>query len=58
MDFNVEVRKKQLESLENFISTSYSKIQSVLDDLGWTESEVLKVVLLCNRIMSFCLKFL
>lgn len=43
MEFNIEVRKKQLESLDQFISSSQDRVQSVLDFLGWKASEVLKV---------------
>lgn len=45
MEFNIEVRKKQLESLDQFISSSQDRVQSVLDCLGWKASEVLKVKL-------------
>lgn len=53
MDFNIEVRKKQLESLDQFISSSRDKVQSVLDALGWTASGVLKVKLIYRTHMHY-----
>ncbi|XP_018567977.1 uncharacterized protein LOC108908426 isoform X1 [Anoplophora glabripennis] len=35
MDFNIDVRKKQLQSLDQYITSSKDKVQSILDYLGW-----------------------
>ncbi|KAF2892373.1 hypothetical protein ILUMI_13801 [Ignelater luminosus] len=42
MDFNLDVRLKQLESLEQYISSSRDKVQSILDCFKWNAKEVLK----------------
>lgn len=42
MNFNLDVRLKQLESLEQYISSSRDKVQSILDCLNWDTKEVLK----------------
>ncbi|XP_018322264.1 U11/U12 small nuclear ribonucleoprotein 48 kDa protein-like [Agrilus planipennis] len=48
MDFNIQVRKKQLLNLEQFIFTSKDKVHSILDCLGWNVKEVLKEKTLVN----------
>lgn len=40
MDFNIEVRRKQLENLEQFITSSTERVQAVLDYLGWTSDKI------------------
>ncbi|KAF5272294.1 hypothetical protein FQR65_LT04951 [Abscondita terminalis] len=42
MDFNLNVRLKQLESLEQYISSSWNKVNSVLDQLKWSIKDVVK----------------
>ncbi|EEZ98612.2 U11/U12 small nuclear ribonucleoprotein 48 kDa protein [Tribolium castaneum] len=42
MDFNIEIRKKQLDNLDQLISSSRSRIQSVLSYLDWTQENVEK----------------
>ncbi|XP_028140592.1 uncharacterized protein LOC114334690 [Diabrotica virgifera virgifera] len=41
MSFNIEVRKKQLNSLNQYINSTKDKIDSVLNYLGWTAKSVL-----------------
>ncbi|KAG5896266.1 hypothetical protein JTB14_033563 [Gonioctena quinquepunctata] len=43
MNFNIEVRKKQLQSLDQYISSSKDKVQSILDYLGWNSKKILGV---------------
>lgn len=43
MDFNIEVRRKQLENLDQFISSSKDRVESILDYLGWTSEKVNEV---------------
>nr|XP_023012770.1 U11/U12 small nuclear ribonucleoprotein 48 kDa protein-like [Leptinotarsa decemlineata] len=40
MSFNIQVRKKQLQSLDQYISSSKDKVQSILDYLGWNPKKV------------------
>jgi hypothetical protein len=42
MDFNIEIRKKQLDNLDQLISSSRDRIKSVLNYLGWTSENVEK----------------
>ncbi|XP_063909516.1 U11/U12 small nuclear ribonucleoprotein 48 kDa protein-like [Zophobas morio] len=42
MDFNIEIRKKQLDNLDQLISSSRDRIQSVLSYLGWSSENVKK----------------
>ncbi|KAK9881193.1 hypothetical protein WA026_014541 [Henosepilachna vigintioctopunctata] len=42
MDFNIEIRKKQLENLDQFISSSRNKLQSLLEQFGWTEEKIVE----------------
>ncbi|KAJ8909658.1 hypothetical protein NQ315_003718 [Exocentrus adspersus] len=42
MDFNIEVRKKQLQSLDQYISSSKDKVHSILDYLGWNSKNVIE----------------
>lgn len=44
MSFNIEVRKKQLHSLNQYITSSKDKVDSILSYLGWTGREVQKVL--------------
>ncbi|KAJ8962149.1 hypothetical protein NQ318_018106 [Aromia moschata] len=41
MEFNIEVRKKQLQSLDQYITSSKDKVQSILDYLGWNAKKLL-----------------
>ncbi|XP_072379259.1 U11/U12 small nuclear ribonucleoprotein 48 kDa protein-like [Diabrotica undecimpunctata] len=41
MSFNIEVRKKQLHSLNQYINSTKDKIDSILNYLGWTAKSVL-----------------
>lgn len=50
MEFNSDVRLKQLESLEQYISSSRDKIQSILDCLKWNVNDVCKVCVNCRNI--------
>lgn len=43
VDFNIEVRKKQLESLDQYLNFSKSKVQSLLEKLGWSSKTLLEV---------------
>lgn len=43
MEFNTEIRKKQLENLAQFISTSRDKVEAILSSLNWSVEEVTKV---------------
>lgn len=43
MDFNTEVRKKQLQSLKQYISSSEDNVHSILQSLGWTIKKTLEV---------------
>lgn len=45
VDFNIEVRKKQLESLDQYLNFSKNKVQSILDKLGWSAKILLEVML-------------
>lgn len=40
MDFNLDVRLKQLQNLEHYISSSWDKVHSVLDRIKWNIKEV------------------
>ncbi|VEN53250.1 unnamed protein product [Callosobruchus maculatus] len=42
MNFNVEVRKKQLQSLDQCITSFKDKVDSILGYLGWTAKRVLE----------------
>ncbi|KAF5304337.1 hypothetical protein FQA39_LY09716 [Lamprigera yunnana] len=42
MDFNLDVRLKQLDSLEQYISSSWQKLHCVVDHLKWNMKEILK----------------
>ncbi|KAK5649298.1 hypothetical protein RI129_000327 [Pyrocoelia pectoralis] len=42
MDFNLDVRLKQLDSLEHYISSSRDKVNSVLNCLKWNVKDLLK----------------
>lgn len=44
MEFNIEIRKVQLENLEQFISTARSKVKTILDCLQWNEQKVFEVL--------------
>lgn len=43
MNFNIEVRKKQLESLNQYINSSKDKVETVLGYLGWNAKKVSEV---------------
>lgn len=43
MEFNIEVRRKQLEFLDQFIDSSKNKVDSILDYLGWTKEKLEEV---------------
>lgn len=43
MDFNIEIRKKQLDNLDQLISSSRKRVHSVLDYLGWDLENIEKV---------------
>lgn len=43
MDFNIDVRKKQLQSLDQYITSSKDKVQSILDYLGWNTKKIIEV---------------
>lgn len=43
MDFNIETRKKQLDNLDQLISSSKSKVESILKFLEWKQEIVEKV---------------
>ncbi|CAH1176922.1 unnamed protein product [Phaedon cochleariae] len=40
MNINIEVRKKQLHSLDQYITSSKDKVESILGYLGWTAKKV------------------
>ncbi|XP_044756392.1 uncharacterized protein DDB_G0283697-like [Coccinella septempunctata] len=40
VDFNIEIRKKQLESLDQFVASSREKVQSILESLGWSVEKI------------------
>uniref|UniRef100_A0A1Y1LHW5 CHHC U11-48K-type domain-containing protein n=1 Tax=Photinus pyralis TaxID=7054 RepID=A0A1Y1LHW5_PHOPY len=42
MDFNLDVRLKQLESLEHYINSSRGKVTSVLNRLKWNVQDLVK----------------
>ncbi|XP_022904840.1 U11/U12 small nuclear ribonucleoprotein 48 kDa protein-like [Onthophagus taurus] len=42
MDFNTDIRRVQLESLEQFILSSKDKVRNVLEVLNWEDEKVLK----------------
>ncbi|CAH1994455.1 unnamed protein product [Acanthoscelides obtectus] len=42
MNFNVEVRKKQLQSLDQCITSFKDKVDSILGYLGWSAKKVLE----------------
>ncbi|KAL3277687.1 hypothetical protein HHI36_013032 [Cryptolaemus montrouzieri] len=48
MDFNIEIRKKQLESLDQFLTSSRDKLQSILDCLGWSQEKIEEEKLFVN----------
>lgn len=43
MDINIDVRKKQLQSLDQYITSSKDKVQSILDYLGWNTKKTVDV---------------
>jgi hypothetical protein len=53
MDFNIEIRKKQLDNLDQLISSSRDRIKSVLNYLGWT-SENVEIVIFVLSAQSDC----
>lgn len=44
MSFNIEVRKKQLLSLEQYINASKNRVIFILHQLGWNAKQVLEVI--------------
>ncbi|XP_048517097.1 U11/U12 small nuclear ribonucleoprotein 48 kDa protein [Dendroctonus ponderosae] len=42
MEFNVEVRKKQLHSLKQYIRSSEENVKAAVQSLGWTSSKTLQ----------------
>ncbi|XP_045467280.1 U11/U12 small nuclear ribonucleoprotein 48 kDa protein-like [Harmonia axyridis] len=40
VDFNIEIRKKQLESLDHFVTCSREKVQSIMKCLGWSVDKI------------------
>lgn len=42
MEFNIEIRKKQLKSLKQYIKSSEDNVQSVLQCLGWSSRKTLE----------------
>lgn len=43
MEINIDVRCKQLENLDQFISSSKDRVESILDYLGWTAEKINEV---------------
>lgn len=43
MNFNIGVRKKQLENLDQFISSSKDGVESILDYFGWNTEKISEV---------------
>lgn len=43
MSFNIEVRKKQLQSLDQYISASRNRVLKILSQLSWNPKQVLDV---------------
>lgn len=43
MEFNIDIRRKQLESLDQFISSSKDRVDSILEHFGWNAEKVVKV---------------
>lgn len=42
MEFNIDIRRKQLESLDQFISSSKDRVDSILEHFGWNAEKVVK----------------
>lgn len=43
MNFNIEVRKRQLQSLDQYISSSRNRLLSILNHLGWNAKQISEV---------------
>lgn len=43
VDFNIEMRKKQLESLDQFVTCSRDEVQSILKSLDWSVDGIQEV---------------
>ena len=43
MDFNVEIRKKQIESIGHFVNKSRDQVYGIIKSLGWTPQKLVSV---------------
>lgn len=50
MNFNIEVRKRQLQSLDQYINSSRNRLLSMLGHLGWSTKKVSEVIFYVNYI--------
>lgn len=44
MSINIEVRKRQLQSLDQYINSSKKRLQALIRQLGWNAKQILEVI--------------
>lgn len=57
MSINIEVRKRQLQSLDQYINSSKKRLQSLIRQLGWNAKQILEVITsnYSNQLALMCL---